>query len=240
LKTFKESFVEETNIQHPLWSINKMARRFHDNNPNHSVLNLLLGLAATIALWNVWAAPSEEVQSPKATMIAPLQYLSISDGTSHRLLPVETINGHKVILISPHLQKAAPSNSAAASSTPIIMFAQHDEDVVSTTDVSMRPVTRQTTSTKNSKNVPSSRKKASKRNEPIKAGLGTVILVAISGAIIAGALMAKRALDKLQKWEQQSQEDSLAYDIAYTTTTSEVGYGSFVSNWTDDLDKFDV
>jgi hypothetical protein len=205
------------------------------------VLNLLLGLAATIALWNVWAAPSEEVQSPKATMAAPLQYLSISDGTSYRLLPVETINGHKAILISPHLQQTAPSNAATASSTPIIMFAQHDKNVVSTTDVSMRPETRQTTSTKNSKSFPSSRKKASRTNKrPIKAGLGTVILVAISGAIIAGALMAKKALDKLQKWEQQSQEDSLAYDIAYTTTTSEVGYGSFVSDWTGDLDKFDV
>jgi hypothetical protein len=54
-------------------------------------------------------------------------------------------------------------------------------------------------------------------------------------------MMAKRALDKVQKWEQQSQEDSLAYDLAYTSTMSEAGYGSFVSQWTDDdLDKFDV
>jgi hypothetical protein len=53
-------------------------------------------------------------------------------------------------------------------------------------------------------------------------------------------MMAKRALDKVHKWEQLSQEDSLAYDIAYTTTTSELGYGSFVSVWSGDLDKFDV
>ena len=35
-------------------------------------------------------------------------------------------------------------------------------------------------------------------------------------------------------------EGELAYDIAYTTSASEAGYGSFAAPWTGDLEKFDV
>ena len=61
--------------------------------------------------------------------------------------------------------------------------------------------------------------------------------------------MAKRALDRIDRWEQLSKEDSLAYDLAYTTpgTYSDLGseYGSFgssgESDWSGDyLDRFDV
>lgn len=65
--------------------------------------------------------------------------------------------------------------------------------------------------------------------------------VTASCAVILVAISARRMLHRIQRWEQQSQEDSLAYDMAYTDNYSEIGYGSFVStSWSDDLDKFDV
>lgn len=68
-----------------------------------------------------------------------------------------------------------------------------------------------------------------------------VFLCVASISLSLGAILAKRLLDKWQRWEQQSQIDSLAYDIAYTDTFSEVGYGSFVSaTWLDEANKFDV
>jgi hypothetical protein len=67
----------------------------------------------------------------------------------------------------------------------------------------------------------------------------TILLLAFSCSFVAGGLYAKRALDRYQKWEIRSQEDSLAYDIAYTTKT-EVSYGSMGSSWSDEWSKFDV
>lgn len=67
----------------------------------------------------------------------------------------------------------------------------------------------------------------------------TILLLAFSCSFVAGGLYAKRALDRYEKWEIQSQEDSLAYDIAYTTKT-EVSYGSMGSSWSDEWSKFDV
>jgi hypothetical protein len=67
----------------------------------------------------------------------------------------------------------------------------------------------------------------------------TILLLAFSCSFVAGGLYAKRALDRYEKWEIQSQEDSLAYDIAYTTKT-EVSYGSMGSSWSDECSKFDV
>jgi hypothetical protein len=84
---------------------------------------------------------------------------------------------------------------------------------------------------------------------------------ALLSAVLVGVLVAKRSLDKWIAWEADRQEDDLAYDIAYTSTTSEIGYGtgnrsgygnrnschgsgygSFVhSEWTgDSFDKFDL
>lgn len=70
---------------------------------------------------------------------------------------------------------------------------------------------------------------------------GTTFLLVASCSIVLGALTAKKAIERAQQWEQESQEDSLAYDLAYTDNGSDVSYGSFVSTgWSDELDKFDV
>ena len=76
-----------------------------------------------------------------------------------------------------------------------------------------------------------------------------IYATAISCSLLAGGVYAKRTLERIDRWEQLSKEDSLAFDIAYTTTTmdtySDVSYGSFGSvsttDWSGDyLDRFDV
>jgi hypothetical protein len=49
---------------------------------------------------------------------------------------------------------------------------------------------------------------------------------ALLSVVMGGALVAKRSLHKWIAWEADRQEDDLAYDIAYTSTTSEIGYGN--------------
>jgi len=69
---------------------------------------------------------------------------------------------------------------------------------------------------------------------------------AITGSIVAGGLYAKRTLERIDRWEQLSKEDSLAYDVAYTSVYNDdvISYGSFASvtsEWSGDfLDRFDV
>lgn len=93
--------------------------------------------------------------------------------------------------------------------------------------------------------------------------LRVALLLVASAALVSGALLAKKALEGVERWEQQSQEDSLAYDMAYTEHQptmgtplrngwtsrvhsgsggcSDIGYGSFVSTtWSDELEKFDL
>lgn len=65
-------------------------------------------------------------------------------------------------------------------------------------------------------------------------------LLVFGCAFASGGIFALRALQKIERWEIQSQEDNLAYDIAYTIK-SEANYGSFESqSWRDDLSKYDV
>lgn len=63
--------------------------------------------------------------------------------------------------------------------------------------------------------------------------------IVASAAFVSGGLMAKSALYRLHKWEQQSNEDTLAYDLAYTSSET---YGSFSTDlWSEDeLDRFDI
>jgi hypothetical protein len=68
--------------------------------------------------------------------------------------------------------------------------------------------------------------------------------IAVSGSILAGGLLAIRALKRMEQWEQLSKEDSLAFDVAYTSTYKDDvdSYGSFEPfEWSGDrLDRFDV
>ena len=80
-----------------------------------------------------------------------------------------------------------------------------------------------------------------------------LLSVVIVGSVGFGALLGKKAVEMAYQWEQQKQEDMLAYDIAYTTTTTTndlLGYGPdsimFGSTmppliWEgNNLDKFDI
>lgn len=80
--------------------------------------------------------------------------------------------------------------------------------------------------------------------QPGPSRIANIVSVSATVALILGAYSARRVMKKRQDlggfFESDSIEDELAYDIAYTTGASEVGYGSFSSPWTGDLEKFDV
>ncbi|CAJ1945491.1 unnamed protein product [Cylindrotheca closterium] len=66
------------------------------------------------------------------------------------------------------------------------------------------------------------------------------VLLAFSCALVGGGMFGLRALKRLENWEIQSQEESLAYDFAFTTKRDS-NYGSFEPQiWEGDLNKFDV
>jgi len=85
------------------------------------------------------------------------------------------------------------------------------------------------------------------------AKLANVVSISASAAILLGAFtagkLAKRRLGPGGGGEGVFVEsdsnagrisDDVAYDIAYTSTASEISYGSFTSTWAGDLEKFDV
>lgn len=62
-------------------------------------------------------------------------------------------------------------------------------------------------------------------------------------AMLFGALSARRLIKYQSKdfCGSDSTEHELNFDIASTTISGDLGYGSFASPWTrDDLEKFDV
>lgn len=76
-----------------------------------------------------------------------------------------------------------------------------------------------------------------------------IYAVAVSCSLLAGGVFARRALERIDRWEQLCKEDSLAFDLAFTSMAtdaySDVSYGSAGSksstDWSGDyLDRFDV
>ena len=85
------------------------------------------------------------------------------------------------------------------------------------------------------------------------AKIANVVSISASAAILLGAFtageVAKRRLGHSAGGggvfvESDSNagriSDDVAYDIAYTSTASEISYGSITSTWAGDLEKFDV
>lgn len=65
--------------------------------------------------------------------------------------------------------------------------------------------------------------------------------IAISCSILAGGLFARISLQRMDRWEHLSKEDSLAFDVAYTSYIDDHGSFFTVSDWSGDhLDRFDV
>lgn len=218
-----------------------MARRYHDNNPNKSVINLLLLIAAVLSLWNLWTAPSitddittstqdSTLTLPASSETAVPYYLYLPDGSSVQKKSIRSLNGQDFILLHPRIPGVSSSftNSVAATKQKASQITKDVEQSVEGSGM-IGSSRRLTTTDKTKRN-----KKQKKRSQT------TIFLILSSCSIIAGAVMAKAALDGVHSWEQQSKEDSLVYDMAYTESFSELGYGSFVSDWSSDLDKFDL
>jgi hypothetical protein len=70
-----------------------------------------------------------------------------------------------------------------------------------------------------------------------------VLFIIVCFVIMPCCLLVKRAMDRNYynyKLEVQAHQESLAHDIAYTKSPTDVGYGSFHSIWEGDLNKFDI
>jgi hypothetical protein len=194
------------------------------------------------------------------------QYVSIYDGASQKhVLPIQVVDGHPAVFISPQmLARSSKFDSPIMLSLPNPnendLNSYQNQGVAVATESNARPILQprriQSNNNIKDKKLHAKQKprlhttaKSPPRSKFSKNGSSgsnrapqrsIFFLLALSGSALTGGVFAKRALEKLQKWEEQSNEDSLAYDMAYTDTVSEIGYGSFVTSWSNDLDKFDV
>lgn len=295
----------------------------HDASPHFPMLNVMIGIAVALCLWNIWTAPPPTVVTSSSTMdyaaskqapnsaqqlqqeqqqqqqqqsmqqrvveVPPTQLSSsalsntsqASEQVDMHLFPVHTAaNGQKYILLAPS-RRSQKDTPRAKSVEPQQEgeFGQQPRGKTSTpkkTVVSHPPKTggHGTTKTPKNKDMKKQHMKANRRGLSTPLFVDTVTYdtlsssssssyphhhlrpkwsswfygIAITGSVLAGGLFAKRALKRMDRWEQLSKEDSLAFDVAYTTAfvyDDDVdSYGSFAaaaSDWSGDyMDRFDV
>jgi hypothetical protein len=263
--------------------------------PNYSIMNVVVFVTTFLSLWNLWAPPpilpfvanttTTDVgrESLRVALMLPSQSSSSSSSLQYKTadVPVQVLNGHKTINISPLLEGSKTTNSHFTSSTGKGLDYQLQPRKMVFNNLGMSKKRSLSKNISNSrqrplKNYRRQPKFASTISSPMQSKMhhnqkyaystakssgspqpqSTLMLLFFSISFIAGGFAAKNYLEKLQKWEIESQQDCLAYDIAYTTTTTnkspqrgnrsstasqDSGYGSFTSSsWTDDLSKFDV
>jgi hypothetical protein len=227
-------------------------------------MNWLLLLTSVLCFWNVWTSPTaaEEASTTRAkyhqktlttTSTSKSLMLAVSDGSQQHLLQLQNMQGHPVVRL-PSLPLGSSNSVEEFPYSPFgLVRTKEQEQEQSNVDSTFHSSHLSKMSTQDAANIGPLSRKLSKQNNATNhtttettnksssvwsSTLMVVFLIIIS--VLSGGILAKRALDRFYKWEEKEQEDSLAFDIAYTTNVSEIGYGSFVSNWTGDLDKFDV
>lgn len=134
-------------------------------------------------------------------------------------------------------------NAPATSTTTPTKPSSHQ--AIRRNDTSRRSLITSTTMPPMTRIAASSATKQQQQQQQHRSGQSTIVLLVFSFTFVAGGLFAKRALGRYEKWEMQSQEDSLAYDIAYTMTNSSniSSYGSMgdgSSSWSVEMSKYDV
>jgi hypothetical protein len=192
-----------------------------------------------------------------ATTVAAADWQSVDGRPVLRIIPHSALADSPIVLFSPlppHMATGnippndnSLTNIAMDNVTDSNSFASHittaplsltEADDESTSRFRQGARTLTTTDTASSAQNSNSHSSSHHRVSPI------YYYAALLSAVLGGALTAKRSLDRWITWEADRQEDGLAYDIAYTTTTNEIGYGygSFVySEWSGDaFDKFDL
>jgi hypothetical protein len=138
------------------------------------------------------------------------------------------------------MDNATNSNSLASTTTTTLSLMEADDESTSRLRQGARTLTTTNTATSASASAQNNSNSSGHPMPPI------YYYAALLSAVLGGALTAKRSLNQWIAWEADRQEDGLAYDIAYTSTASEIGYGlgygSFVhSEWSgDSFDKFDL
>lgn len=218
-------------------------------------MNCLLSFAVILSLWSLWSCTSdstmnESSSSPARQLTSSQQPLEV-----HLLVPVVLDKQRQPFYVNPQsLQMSYSSNMGYLEADDRRAMLNQDVASVFVGDKGIHsdsegPTPSGIQSDKIATEVTSSGSRTlattpswlEDRGSPRQQVRSLPCLIVASVAICLGALVAKKALEKAQRWEQQSQEDSLAYDLAYTDRRSDIGYGSFVSTaWSDDLEKFDV
>jgi hypothetical protein len=232
-------------------------------------MNWLLLLTSVLCFWNVWTSPTaaEEASTTRAkyhqktstttsASASKSLVLAVSDGSQQHLLQLQNMQGHPVVRLPPLPLGNSNSVEKFAYSSPFGLVRTKEQEEpsnvdstfhssqlseISTQDVaSIDRLSRKLSKQNNATNQTTETNKSSSSSSSSVWSSSLMIVFLITISVVSGGILAKRTLDRFYKWEEKEQEDLLAFDIAYTTTVSEIGYGSFVSNWTGDLDKFDV
>jgi hypothetical protein len=199
------------------------------------------------------------------TMDRPATLL-LPDGST-RFLQVHTINGREAILLSSGLSSSASLTTESKSTNDY--RSKHSAAVApQTATILLAPSLRRLTANESTEKVlhslqgqqlrgstiryitipvpnllPTGWYSSSSSSGAVTRAMG-VLLTLICFVILPCSLLVKRAIDRYYynyKSELQAHQDNLAYDIAYTKSPTDVGYGSFHSFiWEGDLNKFDI
>lgn len=149
------------------------------------------------------------------------------------------IAGHQAILITPRLSSTHKPGFIKQSSVKGITGDQ-PVLVVHPDSLSQLSFVQSGTASMEIPKGTTSAKARSRSSHPFLL-FGCVIASALLGAKAGRRIIkSKNGMRGISFVREDSLEDDLAFDIAYTTASSEVGYGSFVSSWAGDLEKFDV
>jgi hypothetical protein len=273
----------------------------HDGSPHFGMLNILIGLAVMMCLWNVWTAPppksainasvsSSMIRNYSCTYIErqkschDQQELQQQEDEARRLQLVRAIKPQSTTRtqISAPAEKIQngirllPAHTGSDGQKFILLASKRGQETLNKAIVSSNELEKEGNILKMHSQP---RRKSSIRKDEVytnRRGLSTPLFVdmvtyetlpassssmyprhhyqpnlsswlfgtAVSGSILAGGLLAVRILIRMDRWEQLSKEDSLAFDVAYTSPYIDDGesYGSFASSeWSGDrLDRFDV
>ena len=215
-----------------LWSPNKKRRRRlrceAEANPINCILNWLLGFLIVFFLWNLWTGPME---IEKSTLSSPLV---VTKRTPNRveMSPVATQSGRA---------RQQPTSQDLVGGAGVVFLVPsvttNENNNATQSGVYARRLGNQNLA---SFSGPFYIRPDFEARRPSRSRSSWYLTMVGSAAIVSGGLMARSALNKLHEWEQQSNEDSLAYDLAYTN--SDVSYGSFRTDFgfAEDSDRFDI
>ena len=245
-----------------------MERRFrhhnpHDASPHYVILNYILGFAVFFCLWNVfwniWTSQLPGIPFAAGTSEEYSAYSFDNNGDRIRLAPNKELQEQKEwskqakkILLIPYSSVSMDSANITNNPRSNVVFSgmeMSDYPSQNPTNTSLQTKSGwhyESSSERRQSSIPESQS-----NKYFLRWGSLIYTIVASGALLVGGILAKHALSRLDRWEQLSKEDSLAYDLAHTSSApysrSWTSYGSFdfesnsLIEWSGDCDdRFDV